>query len=45
MTRVIVTRSDREFSGKSNWCDVTPEFDRIAASPARMISMQVSEKL
>jgi hypothetical protein len=39
---VIVTRSDREFSGKSNWRDVTPEFENFFTSVARIISTALS---
>lgn len=40
MTCVIVTRSDREFSGKSNCLDVIPEFVKFEMLPDRIISMR-----
>jgi hypothetical protein len=41
-TMDLVTRSDREFSGKSNWHDLTPEFENVVMSVARIISTELS---
>jgi hypothetical protein len=35
---LLVMRSEREFSGKINWHEVIPEFDRVVVSSARIIS-------